>query len=37
MGLIFKFDDNVERMQLGKKITFGNLDFIADQLGNLHL
>jgi hypothetical protein len=36
MGIIFNFDD-MEKMQLGAEITFSSLDFIADQLGNLHL
>ena len=36
MGMTFKFD-NVERMDPGNEITFGSLDFIADQLKNLHL
>jgi len=31
MGLIFKFDDNAEKMQPDDKITFGSLDFIAEQ------
>ena len=36
MGLIFNFD-NVVKMEPGVQITFGSLDFVADQLGNLHL
>lgn len=35
MGLIFKFGDDMKNMQLGENIPFGNMDFIADQLGNL--
>jgi hypothetical protein len=35
MGIIFNFDD-VKKMQLGDEITFGNLNFIIDQLRNLH-
>jgi hypothetical protein len=37
MGIIINIDDTTERMQLGKKITFGSLDFITDQFGDLHL
>jgi hypothetical protein len=37
MGIIINIDDDAERMQSGEKITFGNLDFIADQFGDLHL
>jgi hypothetical protein len=34
MGIIINIDDVVERMWLGKKITFDSLDFIADQFGD---
>jgi hypothetical protein len=37
MGIIFNFGDESEKMQPGKKILFGKLNFIADQLGNLRL
>jgi hypothetical protein len=37
MGIIINIDDAAERMQPGEKITFGSLDFIADQFGDLHL
>lgn len=37
MGIILNFDDNVEKMQLGERITFGDMDFIANQFGNLQL
>ena len=30
MGIIFNFGNELEKMQLGEKITFGKLDFIAD-------
>jgi len=30
MGIIFNFDDTVEKMQLGLRITFSDLDFIID-------
>jgi hypothetical protein len=36
MGVVFNFDD-VEKMQPSTEITFGGLDFIVNQLGNLHL
>jgi dsDNA-binding SOS-regulon protein len=36
MEIIFHFND-LEKMQLGSEITFDSLDFIADQLRNLHL
>jgi len=36
MGIIFHFDD-FEKMQPDAEITFAILDFIADQLGNMHL
>ena len=35
MGVIFNFGDELERVQLGKKITLGKLDFITDQFRNL--
>jgi hypothetical protein len=37
MGIVFNFGNELERMQPGEKITFGKLDFIANQLGNLCL
>jgi hypothetical protein len=37
MGIIFNFDDEPEKMQLGEKITFGRLDFITNQFGDQHL
>jgi hypothetical protein len=37
MGIIINIDDAAERMQSGEKITFGSLDFITDQFGDLHL
>jgi len=35
MGIVFNFGDALEEEQLGKRITFGKLDFIADQFGDL--
>ena len=37
MGIIFHFGDEPEKMLLGEKISFGELNFVADQLGNLRL
>jgi hypothetical protein len=37
MGVIFNFSDELEEVQPGKKITFGKLDFNADQFGDLCL
>jgi hypothetical protein len=37
MGIIIILDDATERMQPGEKITFGSLDCIADQFGDLHI
>ena len=37
MGIIINIDDVAGRMQPGEKITFGSLNFIADQFGDLHL
>jgi hypothetical protein len=37
MGIVFKFGDELEEVQLGKRITFGKLDFITNQFGDLHL
>lgn len=36
MGIVFNFD-STDKMELGFEITYGSLDFIADQLGNHHL
>lgn len=36
MGIIFNFDDG-EKLQPGSEISFDSMDFIIDQLGNLHL
>ena len=37
MGPVFRIDKDAEKMQLGDQLTMVSLDFIADQLGNLHL
>ena len=37
MGIVFNFGDTPEEEQPGKRITFGKLDFIADQLRDLCL
>lgn len=37
MGIIFNFNDDTEKMQPSKKISFSKLNFIVDQLGNLCL
>jgi hypothetical protein len=37
MGLIFNIGDKLEQEQSGKRITFGKLDFIADQFRDLCL
>ena len=37
MRIIFNFGDEPEGEQPGKRITFGKLDFIADQFGDLCL
>jgi hypothetical protein len=37
MGIVFNFGDEPEEEQPGKRITFGKLDFIADQFGDLCL
>jgi hypothetical protein len=36
MGIIINLDDATERMQPGENITFGGLDFIANQFRDLH-
>jgi hypothetical protein len=36
MRIIFSFND-MKKMQPVTEITFGSLDFVTDQLGNLHL
>jgi hypothetical protein len=35
MRVIFNFGDEPEEVPLGKRITFGKLDFIADWFGDL--
>ena len=35
MGVILNFDDKIEEVQPGKKITFSKLDFIDDQFRDL--
>jgi hypothetical protein len=37
MGIVFNFGDDAEKMHPNEKISFGNLDFIADQHENLCL
>ena len=37
MGNVFNFSDELEEEQPGKRITFGKLDFITDQFGDLCL
>jgi hypothetical protein len=37
MGIVFDFGVEPEKMQLGTKIVFSKLDFIADQFGDLRL
>jgi len=37
MGIIFNIGDELEQEQSGKRITFGKLDFIADQFRDLCL
>jgi hypothetical protein len=37
MGIVFNFGDDPEKEQPGKKVTFGKLDCIADQFGDLCL
>jgi hypothetical protein len=37
MGIVFDFGDEPEKMQPGMRIVFGNLDFIAEQFGDLRL
>ena len=37
MGVIFNIGGEPEREQLGKRITFGKLDFMADQYTDLCL
>jgi len=37
MGVIFNIDDEPGQEQPGKRITFGKLDFIADQFRDLCL
>ena len=33
MGIIFDFDDEPRKMQLGRRIVFSKLDFIVDWFG----
>jgi hypothetical protein len=35
MRVIFNFSDELEEVPLGRRITFGKLDFIADWFGDL--
>ena len=37
MGVIFNFSDEPEEVPPDKRITFGKLNFIADQFGDLCL
>jgi hypothetical protein len=37
MRVIFNIGDEPEKEQPGKRITFGKIDFIADQFGDLCL
>ena len=37
MGIIFNFDDGMKKIHPDGRITFGDLDFIAHQFGNLQL
>jgi hypothetical protein len=37
MGVIFNIGDEPEQERLGKRITFGKLDFIANQFRDLCL
>jgi hypothetical protein len=37
MGIVFDFGDEPKKMQLGTRIVFGNLDFIANRFGDLCL
>ena len=37
MGIIFNFDDTTKKIQPGGRITFGDLDFIADRFKDLQL
>ena len=37
MGIVFDFGDEPEKMQMGTRIIFGKLDFIADRFGDQRL
>ena len=37
IGIIFNFDDARKKMQLGRRISFDDLDFITDWFKNLQL
>jgi hypothetical protein len=37
MGIVFNFDDELEKMQPSTRIIFGKLDFIADRFKDLRL